>query len=643
MPNGELSVNARTQESDTMTQTTYKLKEERYFLSLSNQRFSPATVSRSTLFIFISHFRSLRRIRSKVISSALFALFITFLGVSPASAHAELVYSTPTTGSVVQSSESFELRWNEVVQTGEAQIRLLDTSGRATEIIVEVNVVENMTVAILKPVTPIGEGSWVITWKVVSSDGHLIAGAIPFTFIKDSHSLAESGEPVSTGSGETDSTIDHSKHNPEFLTSTPLRSDGPLDRTTEAISWLAVLVASGSLIGLHRGLAAVAGVVAFALGSSRAAQSSTDFGGAFLGTGESRAALLVAISGAVLFATSSVWNYFSSRTTAVLITVSLMIFSMQSLYSGHHLDLEGSSRAVATFAHSAHLLAMAVWVSMVIAAAVNPTQRQLQQTRRLATIALPALIVAGSTLSYLLIFPTAIFSNGMFSTTVFNGSLNWLAIFAAKIALMFLAVMLGWVNHRRSANNREQSTSRVSWQRALGAEIVLFIFIAAISATLTMNSPPTVAYPVTDDKTTSLIPDNVSDQSSGDLSSVSPTSSSVAFLTAGGYRATLTVESLYAGKSSTWELQLVDPDGKNVEVDKVTLEASIPAADLVGVEVLLEPLGEGRYQATHALPVAGNWLLHLSLLLDQFTLEHAMAEIEALNSEPSLTPTAEKD
>jgi methionine-rich copper-binding protein CopC len=620
----------------------YMQKEERTLVSLPSQRFAPATVSLPTPQFSVPIFRYLLRVRSKAISAALISFIFTLLGFSPASAHAELVSSTPAAGSVIQTSESFELRWNEVVQTGEAQIRLLDTSGTATKIAVKVNIVDNMTVAVIRSVKPITEGSWVITWKVVSADGHLISGAIPFTFIKETPTPTESDGPFSTKIGEH--AIDHGKHHPEILASTPLRSDGPLDRTTEAISWLAVLVAAGALIGLRRGFATAAGVVAFTLGSSRAAQISIDFGGPLVTTGESRAAALVALSGAVLVFTSSVWNYFSSRATACFVAISLVIFSMQSLFSGHHLDLEGTSRVVATFAHSAHLLAMAVWVSAVIAAAMNPTQRQLQLTRRFSTISLPVLIVAGSTLSYLLIFPTSIFSNGLFSTTAFNGGVSWLSIFAATRALRFLAVILGWVKHRRSAKNRENSTALVSWRRSLGTEIALFVFIAAVSATLTLNSPPTVAHPTTDAKNISASnPSNDSEHSSGDDSDTTATSSSMDFLTVGGYRATLTVESLNAGKSSSWELKLVSSEGKNVDVDKVILEASNTAADLEGVDVVLEPLGEGRYKATHALPVAGIWQIHLSFLLDQFTLEHAVGILEALNTSTTPTTNSQKD
>jgi len=567
----------------------------------------------------------LRRRLALVATLFVTSLSIVVIGANPAAAHAELVSSEPVAGAVVGSVDRFELRWNEVVQTGDAQIRLLDTSGKPTDLTVEVDTVDNTSVAVLTPTGELAEGPWVITWKVVSADGHLISGSIPFSYeaVATPQAIIPTGE-LSEAEAIPQLTTDHRAHHPELLTVAPLRSDGPLDRTTEALSWLAVLAAAGALLGLHRGFAGVAAVAGVTLGAARAAQISTDFGGGFLATGEARSAAAVAVAASVLAFTAAAWHVLHRRVVAALIAVALLMFSAQSLFSGHHLDLDGTSRMMATTAHSTHLLAMAVWVAAVIAAAMNPTERQLRTTRRLSTIALPVLVVAGSLLAYLLVFPSGSLAD---STT-------WLAIFAAKVALMLVAIIVGWVHHRRCSEERITSTRLTTWRRTLGAEVALFTFIAAVSATLTMHTPPAVGTPsagtVTQQNEQGTGERSTDSDSSAALNPTGDTVTGVELNFPGGAKGTLTVDSLVAASPASWTLELLDADGEPVDVAFVTVEASNAAADLTGVDVTLQNIDAGRYQATHALPVAGTWQLHITFLLDQFTLEHAMTQVTAL-------------
>ena len=571
------------------------------------------------------------------IVALLFAGTALLAGAAPAAAHAELISSSPKAGATVQDPTSFSLRWNEIVQTGAAQLRLLNSAGTAAPLVVETVIEQGSTVALLTPTSDLTTGPWLISWKAVSADGHLISGAIPFSVVQSPNGITlPPSEPNSDPNTADQLGAEHQSHHPdhdEMMSMASLGSgeggDGPLDRTAEAISWLAVLFAAGALLGLHRGYAVSAAVVGVALAGSRAAQISSDFGGAMLATGEAKAAASVAAAGALtLFGTAfseRAGRWFTSLTIAGAVTS----FSAQSLFSGHHLDLEGTALILGTAAHAAHLLAMSVWVLAVVAAALNPTERQLRTTRQLSTISLPVLIVAGSVLAYLLIAPAG----------TAHGK-DWLLIFAAKVALMFATVGLGWIHHRRTSKT-SSNIGLVRWRRSLAAEVVLFSVIAALSSTLTLNAPPVVAA-----DNMKVVSSDVTETNGGEetiLSNPSEDSAkpgkpaAVEFRFPSGARGTLAIGSLTAATPSAWTLTLVDVDGQPLEVDSVSLEAANPALDLTGVDTTFTSEGSGRYVANHTLPVPGIWQIKLSFLLDQFTLEQSSVSVTALPKDASGT------
>jgi putative copper export protein len=357
-------------------------------------------------------------------------------------------------------------------------------------------------------------------------------------------------------------------------------------------------------------------------------QISSDFGSGLLSTGEAKAAAAVAV-GAFAALTVTVISALvgSSRVTSsatvrrLVLAVLVAAFAAQSLFSGHHLDLDGPTRPLATVAHSAHLAAVFIWMAVVTAAFIDRSVTQLRRTRVAATWSIAVLLVAGPLLSYLLIAPTGI--------TLDN---NWILLFAAKVAAITAAAVIGWVHHRRSGSISDgvdiAGTRR--WVRTLGAEIAVFVTIAALSATLTMHRPPALATPTTTTTTTATAtPDPAPDMNGDKVDRSQLGNESVALTFSGGGTAALTISDLTPAVAGTWVLTVDDVGGNPVAVDKITVEAANVERDVVGVTVTLLPDGPGRYVATHILPVPGRWQLHLSYLADQFTLEHAMAAITA--------------
>jgi methionine-rich copper-binding protein CopC len=174
-----------------------------------------------------------KRYQGLIYQSAIF-LLITFLtsfgGMSSAFAHAEIVSSNPASGSVlVEGPESITLSWSEEITTEASQIRVIDSFGVAQTSELKLSVIEDRTTAVLTLSERLPAGNWSITWRVVSADGHLVGGLIPFTV------------GVLDGGDMSAYSVDDSS----IITS----SNSRLDRGVEAVTWIGLLISAGLLLG----------------------------------------------------------------------------------------------------------------------------------------------------------------------------------------------------------------------------------------------------------------------------------------------------------------------------------------------------------------------------------------------------------
>ena len=114
-------------------------------------------------------------------SGALVAVVIGVLGLwaAPAFAHASLVDTVPAPGSVViDPPTAIVLRFSEPVTAGLGGVELYDAAGARRE--TAAPVVAGDTVRVPVRAT-LGDGSYVVTWRVVSADTHPVDGAFTFS------------------------------------------------------------------------------------------------------------------------------------------------------------------------------------------------------------------------------------------------------------------------------------------------------------------------------------------------------------------------------------------------------------------------------------------------------------------------------
>ncbi len=134
--------------------------------------------------------KTLMRLIAPVIALLLAACF-----ADEASAHASLVFTDPRDGAVLaQSPKAVQLRFNENVTAG--AVNLIDASGkqRADAVVDAKDEAINVTLPADLP-----KGTQIVSYRVISADGHPVAGAITFSIGE----ATENKPPQETGAGIT--------------------------------------------------------------------------------------------------------------------------------------------------------------------------------------------------------------------------------------------------------------------------------------------------------------------------------------------------------------------------------------------------------------------------------------------------------
>lgn len=136
------------------------------------------------------------------VAAALVALALVVLGAAPASAHAELIDSDPAEGAVVETApETVTLTFNEPVRLTSQEIAVYDASGDEVASASGANGTE-VTVDLMGA-ADLAEGTYVVSWNVLSGDGHPISGALTFSVGAPSTSVTEAPEPETSSTTVT--------------------------------------------------------------------------------------------------------------------------------------------------------------------------------------------------------------------------------------------------------------------------------------------------------------------------------------------------------------------------------------------------------------------------------------------------------
>jgi copper transport protein len=511
---------------------------------------------------------------------ATLAVLFSMLFASPAAAHAELVNTTPANGDqLTRPPTQIQMTFTESVNLVDDGIRLVDHVGATVP--TPEPTVNAQTVTWPMP-AEMPEGPYVVTWRVVSSDGHPIGGA--FSFGVGTAAAAVPGS--STGAD------------------TPDAASGSL-ATRPTAPWPVVAIRMAGYVAF----ALLAGVAAFVL--LCAPDTSEDRrlqllarGGLLGGAASAVAAILVqgpyiaGVSMTRVFDTrllqETLATPFGSAMTwrlALYGVLGVLIWRLPRIVTGlaSWLVPAGVAAIAATIAaagHGAasgliglgvdalHALSAGLWVGGLVALAAlgrSVEPRALQQFSTLAMASVLILVVTGTLNSLFHLTAVAELWQTRYGLTLM-----------IKLTLVAATLAAATVSRRRLRQHRVPL-------RSVRIEAALTLAVLVVTALLSVTAPPPQARAPTTHAGHDAGPVNDSVQMSlGDQGqaalAVSP--------------ATTTGSHLH--------LALTDKNGQRLSATRVTLKVANPDRDIAPIPIRMSKR-DGVWVASYRFPLPGTW------------------------------------
>ncbi len=506
-------------------------------------------------------------------------LLSSVVTAAPASAHAALVSTDPADGQVLPDAPgAITLTFTEPVRLTD-NIELLAGDGST----VDAEVSASDAVVTITPSAPLGDGTYIVGWRVISADSHPVAGGFSFSV------GAPSTTSVDVPTAETPRDVDL------------------LRKSAEAVRYCGLLLAVGLLIFTlliapdamrdsgtlrRRATATMRGAGVFAVLAAvllapltalwQRASPLSAFGDAVLDPDTWRTDTFAAA--AVLTAALGLAVLAQRRAPAV--AVSAATLAAGSLAIVGHTRTFGPVWLMLT-ADLAHTLVAAVWLGGVVgllllvrAGRAVPAARAQQTVRRFSAVALVSVaVLAVSGLVLWWRVPATV--RGLPDTS-YGGHL------IVKVVVVALVVAVAAWNLRHLRTHRTIDLARL--RRTLAAEVALLGVVLAVTAGLVTQvprtAPPTTAAPAATDLTFDL--DD-------------------------GITATLVLTPGRVGTNSA-QLRVAGADGQPVSaVEPIQVSVGITEFDLGPFRHNLTEVAPGSYEGSLDLPIAGTWRIEIAV------------------------------
>ena len=511
------------------------------------------------------------------ILAGLLAAILGVLLASPASAHAELVSSTPANGAQLdQAPATVRMRFTEAVNLIPGGIRLVDAQGATVR--TSEPAVAGHTVRWRMP-GDLSEGSYVVTWRLVSSDGHPVAGA--FSFGIGTPALAVAGNsPTAPFSVVVVRLAGYLAFALFAGVVAFVLWCSPESRTHPTLQRLVRAGLLGGALATMCGLL-VQGPYIAGVGMSRLLDPAllretltTPFGSAM-------AVRLALYAGLAALA----WRLpmITGGYRRWLMPVGIVGLAVAIAGAGHG---AASGRPLELGIDALHALTAGIWVGGLVALAVLSRDVAPLALRRFSTLAMGSVLVLVGT-----------------------GTLNSLAqvkdpldllltryglILLLKLGLVALALAGAAVSRRRLHEGGVPLLS-VRYEAGVTAGVL------AVTAMLSMTAPPSQLVVPTSDTTAGR-----------STSATGPAASSVVDMSLGDRgRATLKV-SRPGASGSRLRVFLTDAQGRPLDSGGVDLKVSNPSRDLAPIPVPMKQ-GKGAWSADYRFPLPGVWKATLTV------------------------------
>lgn len=511
-------------------------------------------------------------------------LLLAWLLPAEARAHASLIATEPADGSVVQQvPAALVLRFDELVRP--IRISVVGPQGP-----VAASPTGDAEAAMLRVALPAGlpRGTYLASWRVISADGHPIAGTVAFGI--GAAPVAAAPPAVAEGAWPDAASL------LRFALYCVLAfgAGGALFRA---------LVAEPPLSLRRRmGIAAVAGlpICLLAIG----VQGGAMLGGAFPGALAERATWQAALGATV-------------ADRAAVVMLGLVITAIGMRRDGHAARWAGGAGAVVAVAglglsgHAAvggwgvqlmlvaHALAACFWIGALaplLALLAAGGQAAAGAVRRFSTIALPAVA--------LLLVSGVVQAARHLPDLAALLATRYGQLLLAKAALAALLLALAGLNrlHLAPALEAGREDSRRALRGAIAAEIVLATIVLGVTAVLTMTNPHAHHAPAPGAH------DHAGHVMAGEVVQAQQP----------GLALSLRIDPARTG-TNRLALTLAGPDGSPLASPEVWIALSHAEAGVAGVLRRLEQVGPGSYAYEGPeLVVPGKWTARIDVLVGDF-------------------------
>ncbi|MDG4767677.1 copper resistance protein CopC [Solwaraspora sp. WMMD406] len=580
-----------------------------------------------------------RRHPSRVRRTCLLAVPGMVLGIvlaaavaSPAAAHATLLANDPADGALLaEAPQTVTLTFNEAVQVRPDGVNVLDAAGTPVE--ATARSVDSTVVIDLPP--ELADGTYVVSWRVISADSHPVAGG--FSFAVGTPSVGSVAIPVS----EPDTAlrvlrpvteaaiyigvlggVGLSVFGVAFLRGpTGMLAAGQVRGRQTRLIWLFGTLALVALVAMPPVTTAwqdAADVAALASGQTWRTGYGSDLG---LAAGLAAAGVLVVLAGVRLVAAPGTGTDAGRRRRSAGVAV----FGGAGLALGA-LTLGGHTRSfgpawLVLGSDLLHLVTAAVWLGgivglgLVLAGGVSAGGGLPARDRA-------AVVVAFSQVAAFLVAVLAV--AGVLLGWRILGS--WSALFGttygqvllAKVAAVgVLVAIAGWNRYRlvpRTARPDTEAAALRSLRHTVRLEAILLVAVLATTGVLVTRDP--TAPPAGPEFVAGA------DQTGDPAITVDGT--------LGDGRVEIRITPGTTGINAL-ELALFDADGRPLEpVAPPTVTVTQPDVGVGPLDRRLAQVGTGRYEAVADFPLPGRWEIRVNARTSRFDSPIATLPVEIL-------------
>jgi copper transport protein len=495
-----------------------------------------------------------------------------------ACAHASLVASDPAAEAVLAAPPAtLSLTFNEPVEP--LALRLIDAHGRAAPIS---DVTRDGDVLTLTPPAPLGAGGHVLSWRVMSSDGHPVGGSLTFWIGAPGERLPaivvpdnpERRAAIWATQGVVELALLTAVGGAVFLAwiaAAPLAGAAAVSASL-ALLGLAALVLSVGLQGLDALDLPVARLGDAAIWRAGAAGS---FGDAATLSGIALVLSLAALR----------WRGWNARLLSLGAVVSL---GTAFAASGHAATAE--PRALAGAAVWVHGASLSLWIGALLPLAIAAGKRDaapptLRRFSRAIPLAIVALLLSGVALAAIELGHIG---------ALWQSDYGRVLIAKLALVVVLLAVAL-WNRVRLTPLLLAGEATVVRTMRAsIAAELVLVITILGVVGLWRFTPPPRAA-----------------------AATATATESLFTHLHTDRAMANVTITPGRAGPV-TIEVALQTPNEAPLAAQALTVTLANPKAGIEPASAEAQRQPDGHWQVRMSAPLPGTWTLTLGILISDF-------------------------